>query len=563
MKTILCTNSKLNNEWIIEQPDYEYINSIVINFNLSYLAASFIANKKISYENIDQFINPSLKNSWLDPAFLPNIEKAYEQFSDAINKKQTIGILGDYDVDGIGSSAMLSIFLNEIGIKSIVWLPSRTDSYGPSEISLKFFQENPVDLLFILDCGTTSFDFVEKYKKPIIIIDHHIASSFVEVEALINPQIFQDINQEYKTLCTCGLLFLFLCFVIQKNHLNKNIINKIADLAALGTVCDVMPIGPCLQVNAQFNRALIKKGLQILERQEKYGLKALIQLSKIKLPFAASDIGFYLGPRLNSSARIKNAYIAFDILTTTQHEKAFELGLQLQTLNEERRTLQEIIFEQAIEEVMKQINSEEKIIIIANENWHAGIVGIVASMVEEKTGKPVIIGSVILNENNETIVKASARSRSINIGNLIIKAVLEKIIQKGGGHKNAGGLSATLEQFENFKQWSFNELSNHSFKNIIEINAICNLSQIQPDIMKIFPLSEKCIILTKNLKLKSLIKTEKYAKIICEQNSENFIFFLTNKKINLIEILEKNLHKFFDALIEIGDKGFNNIIDIN
>lgn len=555
---ILCEESALKNKWITKQRPYELIESIRNHFNLSYLTASILASRNIAFEEIENFLNPLIKNAWVDPTLLPNLTQALEKLQDTVKKKGSVGILGDYDVDGISSSVLWNDLLTHLGVTTHIWLPNRLAGYGPNDEALAFFLEKDVDTLILVDCGSSAHEFLEKYSqttnKKAIIIDHHTASQELPMHILINPHL-KHLNaieqEELRNLCATALSFLVAHQLLKKLQIEddtkQKLLNNMLDLVALASVCDVMELN-------KLNRALIAKGLKILEQQARPGIRALIQKSQIKFPLTTQDIGFYLGPRLNAAGRMKDAFIAFELLSTKDEPKCIELANMLEKLNAERKIIQEIAFAQACIEAQ---NCTEPILMLASTNWHAGIIGIIAAMLQEKFHKPTIIGA-IQGDN----IKASARSHAIHIGHLIQKAALQGVITSGGGHARAGGLTCTLEQWKSFKTWYPEHIEEHP-KEPITVDAIITLDQIEPDFHKLAPhgpKNEEAIIYTKEMRIKKIIKTDKYVRVTMEQNYKDYTFFIQNRNAELIDAICKahEERKMINMILKLG----NNIQDI-
>jgi single-stranded-DNA-specific exonuclease len=564
---IICDNSALSNCWKISQKPYDLIESIRSAHNLSYLCASTLAARNIELEAIENFLNPSLKKAWILPNQLPDMAKAIEKLKIAIKNKQTIGIIGDYDVDGICSSVLWKDLFDELNIKTFVWLPNRNDNYGPSQATLDFFTQNPVSLLLMVDCASNSHEFIQKAETKgfeMIIIDHHIASldETTKKHSVINPHR-NDINKleqgELLSLCAAAISFLTACELLKNLAIEEktaqNILKKLLDLVALATICDIMPM-------TQLNRALVSQGLKILEEQKRNGIKIMLQQSQIKFPLTSSDIGFYIGPRLNAAGRIKHSHLAFELLSTKSQDIAINLVNELENLNAQRKTIQEYAFQEACAKVEGKLD-EASIICLNDSSWSPGIIGIIAAMLQEKFAKPAIIGTIQGN-----VIKASARSKLINIGNLIQKAALENIIMAGGGHHFAGGLSCTIDQWPIFTQWIEEQTKTIKItQREIIIDTIIDLLQIEKDYKKISPhgpKNEEIIILTKNTYIEKIFETDKYIKIYILQNFKTHTFFLQNKHKELIEQIKSAYmqNKKLNILIKLSEKGYHNIIDL-
>lgn|GEM_PF-3233843 len=386
----ICEKSALGNVWIARKNPYELLETLRTNYGLSFLAANIAASREIPLDELTTFLNPSLKNAWIDPALLPDMQKAMEIMQKIVQNCGKIGILGDYDVDGISSCALLKETFDELGIETKIWLPKREDGYGPSAKALEFFRKNPVEVLILADCGSSAHEFASFYENPLIIIDHHSIDTMIDGKIVINPHR-PDVNPleqcEFQKLCATGLAFLFVHQLLEKLSIEiprrQKILTNSLDLVALATICDVMEI-------SKLNRALIKKGLNMVEKQERLGLRFLIQRCDLKLPLSASDIAFYVGPRLNAAGRIDDPLLAFDLLTTKDENTAATLAQKLEELNNARKNIQQ----EAYEEAANLADPEANIICIASLKWHAGIVGIIAAKIQEQFKKPAIIGAI-------------------------------------------------------------------------------------------------------------------------------------------------------------------------
>lgn len=596
----LCEQSALGNQWVTKEKSFELLESIRANYNLSYLSANVVANREIALDELPAFLNPSLKHAWINPAILPDMQPALELMQKIIEKNGVIGILGDYDVDGISASALLKEVFDGLKIKTHVWLPKREDGYGPSAKAFEFFQENPVNVLILVDCGSSAHDFARIYTKDMIIIDHHTMDEIVANKIVINPHR-KDVNPlqqcEFQKMCATSLAFLFAHQVFDRINLDlklrQEILTNLLDLVALATICDVMEIN-------NLNRAFIKKGIEVIEKQERVGLRFLIQRCELKFPLSGTDIAFYIGPRINAAGRIDDPMLAFNLLTTKNEQEALQYANKLEELNNSRKTIQQ----EAYEEAANLADPSANIICIASLKWHAGIVGIIAAKIQEQFKKPAIVGAIqqtllasfnqpeiskkpadnqqigLAFEETETsssfsiedfsngfIVKASARSQNAHIGHIIQKAVLEKIITSGGGHAAAGGLSATLQEWENFKHWVQDNVILNDEKQTIIVDAIIDLGQIDDDFKLFAPHgqgNQEITILTQNIKILKVAKYEKSTRISASHNYKTYTFFVQNHRASLIEALKRayESNSFCNIVFKLNSKGYHSIEDL-
>jgi single-stranded-DNA-specific exonuclease len=563
---IICEKSALGNVWYLRKASFEQIKDLQTTHNLSFLTSNILASRGLTKETTQQFLSPTATLNFADHnsdhVLWNNVNRACECIKNAIDKKEKIGVFGDYDVDGIASTAIWKLFFDKFNLNIEIWLPHREENYGPTEEALNFFAKKQIQCLIMLDCGSNSRElinaFVQRYNCKIIVIDHHMINNLNNADnkklILINPQLMPDTPQhcEYKNLCTGGLSFLLLQLLAKKFNINCNFA---LGLAALATVCDVMPM-------IGFNRYLTTAGLIEIETSPSLGLLSIIKKNNLKPPLTASNIAFTIGPCLNAAARMQKSSnnIAYEILITQDENRATALAEKLWLLNQERRALQEIAYKEAKE----RINFEDKIICIAGE-WPAGIVGIIAAMLEEIMKKPCIIGSI--QKKTDPYIKASARASNINIGLLIQSAVEEKVIESGGGHAAAGGLTAKTEQWENFRHWINEQAKDMQVQNKVVIDARCDLSNICKDYNKIGPYgpeNEEPIILVSNIFVQSMVEMERVIRITILHQLRTHTFFVMKKYAQLIDALQIAMIKKskIEIVIRLQDSGFHKIIDL-
>ena len=381
----------------------------------------------------------------------------------AINKKEKIGIFGDYDVDGATSTALLGKFFSELKIPYEIYIPDRKkEGYGPSIRSFEELIKNGVKIIFTVDCGTLSFEAINYAKEnniDVIVLDHHQSEvNLPRAFSVINPNRLDD-KSDLQYLCAAGVTFMFLVSLNRELRLNdwfnKNkiiepdLINYL-DLVSLGTVCDVVPL-------IGLNRAIVKQGLKILKYKKNLGLKTLLDICNIENNPSVYHLGFMIGPRINAGGRVGKCSHGADLLLDNDPKNAFKLASELDQYNKERQMLEKDLLQKILNETKDY--SKDPVLVLSGNNWHEGVIGIVAARLKDKFNKPVVIISI-----QQSIGKASARSIvGFDIGSVIIAATQEKILLKGGGHKMAGGFSIDKKKIGKFKDFIFKK-----FKNINE-----------------------------------------------------------------------------------------------
>ena len=441
--------------WILKKFDQEKIIYLKDNFSLDEITAKLLVLRNIKKEDINSFLNPSIKNFLPNPNTLLDMEKSSLRTLKAISNKEKIGVFGDYDVDGATSTALLGRYFDELKLNYEIYIPDRkTEGYGPSIKAFKQLIENNVKIIFTVDCGTLSFEAIDYAKKmniDVIVLDHHQSEiNLPNAYSVINPNRIDD-KSNLQYLCAAGVAFMFLVSINKHLRLNdwfnKNLIEEpnlinYLDLVSLGTVCDVVPL-------IGLNRAIVKQGLKILKAKKNLGLKTLLDICKIKVNPSIYHLGYILGPRINAGGRVGKCSHGANLLLNSDPKEVYRLATELNQYNNERKMLEKDLVEKIL--VKSQVNLKDPVLILEGKNWHEGIIGIVAARLKDKFNKPTIIISI-----NGNVGKASARSIiGFDIGSAIIAATQEKILLKGGGHKMAGGFSINISNIEKFKQFIF------------------------------------------------------------------------------------------------------------
>ena len=462
------STSVTGKNWILKKFDYNDVKKYTEEYSLNEIVAKLLAIRKKNIQNINFYINPTIKNLLPNPFKLKSMSAAIERTIQGINKNEIIGIFGDYDVDGATSSALLSIYFKSIKQKIHTYIPDRKkEGYGPSVESFKKLINLGVNIIFTVDCGTSSFEPIDIAKEnnvDVIVLDHHQTQIKIpNACAIVNPNRLDD-NSGLNYLCAAGVCFIFLVALnkklreidwFKKNGIEEPNILSFLDLVSLGTVCDVVPL-------VGLNRAFVKQGLKVLKRRSNLGLKTLYDMCKINSQPTTYDLGFVLGPRINAGGRVGKASHGLELLLCSDPQKAYKIASDLNVSNQERKSIEYILTEKVLKEVRKFHN--HPVLVLSGENWHEGVIGIVASRIKDKFNKPTFL--ISLNKNQG---KGSARSIfGFDVGTQIIKAVQLGIIQKGGGHKMAGGFSITKENIDSFRDQlikDYEKLKLNAFEN--------------------------------------------------------------------------------------------------
>ena len=441
--------------WISKEFNSEDIDFYKTNYFLDEVVAKLLSIRKIKKEEIKFFLDSSIKSILPNPYILKDMDRAIDRTVNAVINRDKIGIFGDYDVDGATSTAILGKYFELLNIPFEIYIPDRKkEGFGPNEKAFLEFINLGVKLIFTVDCGTLSFgpmDFAKKNKIDVIILDHHQSEiNLPAAHSIVNPNRFDD-RSELNYLCAAGVCFMFLVALNKKlrdqNWFTINLIKEpdlmnILDLVSLGTVCDVVPL-------IGINRAFVRQGLKILKKKNNLGLKTLIEVCNIEKTITAHELGYALGPRINAGGRVGMSTHGAELLLNQNPKDAFKLALDLNTFNEERKILETELLNKILNVNYK--NSTEPVVILYGENWHEGIIGIIASRVKEKFNKPTIIISV-----NGGIGKGSGRSiPGFDLGSAVIGAVQSGLLSKGGGHKMAAGFTINMDKINEFKDFVF------------------------------------------------------------------------------------------------------------
>ena len=353
--------SLLEKNWKIKDCDERESLMISQRHDLPPILGKLLTLRNIKDENVENFLNPNFFDNIPDPFDLKDMLRSIERTIIAISNKEKIGIIADYDVDGSTSAAILFNFLSSFNCEISLKIPHRIkEGYGPNIRIMDEFVEEKVDLIFILDCGTSSFGIVDNLNytdKDIIIIDHHISEfKLPKIFSIINPNRFDE-NNLMKDLAAVGVTFLFVLGLRKKmresdffHDKNKepNILSSL-DLVALGTVCDVVNLN-------QYNRNFVKKGLEIIKKRSHKGIASIIDKSQINHTLTSEDLGYVIGPQLNAASRIDDSSLPSKLLISNNLLEIESIANKLLLFNDKRKLIENNIFEKALEQANKQIS---------------------------------------------------------------------------------------------------------------------------------------------------------------------------------------------------------------
>ena len=430
-----------NTRWIYKENKKNYYTKKYSKDMLSILESRGITTE----ENIEKFINCNLSDL-RNPFLLKDMEKAVDFILEKREKKETIWIYGDYDVDGITSTSLLYLAFNEIGIKTEYYIPLRDEGYGLNKHAIKEIKDNGGNLIITVDCGISSLEevsYANELRMDMIITDHHeINNELPNAYCVINCKR-EDNLYDFKYLAGVGTAFMLALAIYRKLGIEDSVY-KYLDIAGIGTVADIVPL-------VEDNRIIVKRGLEQLKRTKWNGLKTLLR--KIfpdfrEREYDTYDVGFIIAPVFNAAGRLEDAKMGVELFTSEDNKICDELSYTLLEKNNERKNIQSDIYDIVVDEVEEKKLYEKNIIVVAHEKFHHGVIGIVASKIVDRYYKPTVIMEI---KKNEGIATASCRSIE---GFNIIEAInsMKELFLKYGGHAGAAGFSIPVENIEIFAE---------------------------------------------------------------------------------------------------------------
>ncbi|MFZ2005902.1 MAG: single-stranded-DNA-specific exonuclease RecJ [Stellaceae bacterium] len=423
--------------------------AIAAQLAVSDILARLLTQRGVRLEEAARFLAPRLRDQLPDPAHLKDMDRAVERLVRAICDGEKIVVYGDYDVDGATSAALLLRFFAAVGATGGLYVPDRMrEGYGPNAPALLKLKAEGAGLVVTVDCGTTAHDALEAAKiagLDLIVIDHHVAEPLLpSAVAVVNPNRLDEASA-HGHLAAVGVAFLLAVAANRalreagwyRTRPEPDLLQWL-DLVALGTVCDVVPL-------TGLNRALVAQGLKVAARGANPGMAALAAVAQTNGRAAAVDayqLGFVLGPRVNAGGRVGVADLGARLLSTDDPARAAEWAQHLDAYNKERREIEAQTLAAAIELVDRQNAESPVLVFAAAEGWHPGVIGIVASRLKERYGRPAIVIALA-----DGIGKGSGRSvPGLALGSAVIAARQAGLLINGGGHAMAAGFSVAADR---------------------------------------------------------------------------------------------------------------------
>ncbi len=550
---------------LTEHPSEPEIKALQNELSIDYSVAKLLVQRGIdSFEKARLFFRPTLEDLH-NPYLMKDMDKAIDRIEKAIQNSENILIYGDYDVDGTTAVSLVYSYLSSFYPNVATYIPDRYDEgYGISFKGIDYADDNGISLIIALDCGIKAHDKIEYSNSKnidFIIADHHLPDDKIpNAVAVLDPKR-NDCEYPYKELCGCGIGFKIIQALGEKRGQTIEELVPYLDLVATAIAADIVPI-------TGENRILAKFGLEVINSNPRNGIKALIQNLK-KEELSITDVVFIIAPRINAAGRIYHGNYAVKLLTEFDLAQAEEFAQNIEAFNSERKNLDTIITKEASLQIIETNQEKRFTTVVFNENWHKGVIGIVASRLIETYYKPTLV----FTESNEKMV-ASARSvKGFDIHEALEKCA--KFIEQFGGHKYAAGLTVAKEKFElfrnKFEEVVKNSITEESLSPEINIDSEINFSDINPKFIRILKQFEPCgpenmtpVFLSKNVVdtgyAKPIGKEGEHLKLFVKQNgSQPFdaVGFNLGKKLEIVQG-----HKPFDMVYSIDENHWNGNVSV-
>ncbi|MBU2937956.1 single-stranded-DNA-specific exonuclease RecJ [Lacinutrix sp. C3R15] len=466
--------------WTLKpKPDTHKLNALKKALQVNDVVATLLLQRGIeTYEEAKTFFRPSLSDLH-DPFLMQDMDKAVARIEKAFAQNENILVFGDYDVDGTSSVALMSQYLKTRTANVATYIPDRyEEGYGVSYKGIDFAEDNDFTLIIALDCGVKAIDKVAYAKEKgvdFIICDHHRpGENLPEAIAVLDPKR-EDCKYPYKELCGCGVGFKLIQALASKQNKTVEDLTEYLDLVATAIGADIVPI-------TGENRVLAYFGMQVINANPRPGIQAIINQVK-KTELTITDVVFTVAPRINAAGRMKHGNYAVTLLTEMDFSLAEKYAAEIEAFNSDRRETDKRITEEALQQIEERKEQEGFTTVVYQEDWHKGVIGIVASRLIETYYRPTLV----FTKSGDKLA-ASARSVSgFDVYNAL-EACAEHI-EQFGGHKYAAGLTLKEENYEAFKQAFEDAVSQTINKNLltpeIKIDQQIALHEVDAKLMRI------------------------------------------------------------------------------
>jgi len=421
--------SILQRQWQFFKTDDALTQEIAKEFSISRTVSQVLVNRGLkNKDEISDFLNPRL-STLKDPFEIPGMPAAVQRVIKAKDKREKVLVFGDYDVDGVTGTSIIVLALKKIGFDPLYYIPHRYDEgYGMNKKAVKSFKDKGVNLIITVDCGISNYKEIEAASAlgiEVIVTDHHnIPQVLPNAAAVVNPKLLPE-GHASRQLSGAGVAFKFVWALFRKaGFSDSETVKEFLDLAALGTVADVVPL-------TGENRTITVSGMKVLNEQKRVGVKHLVDSTGISGKLTTHSISFALAPRLNAPGRLHHAELSMKLLMEKDHQKAQDLAGQINRINAERRQIGTLIGDEVFSRMENA--DEKKLILLAGKNWHPGVIGIVASRISERFNRPTIL----ISEEGD-LCRGSVRSiEDFDVYKLLLSC--KDLFIDFGGHKDAAG----------------------------------------------------------------------------------------------------------------------------
>lgn len=494
------TKSLGGKSWRFFEADENEVTRIVQTKQLPEFVARLLCQRGISYDAIDEFFNPTLRDNFPDPYSMAGMEALAEDLSNRIIALESgsaeIGILADFDVDGATSAAILTRFLRHCGLNPPIYIPDRlNEGYGPSDKSFASLKEQGSVFVIIADCGITAHEPIAAGRSmglDIAVLDHHEPEDTLpEANHIVNPKRRDDASG-LDMLAACGVSFM-VCVALNRKLREKGFyktrdipeapMKSWMDLLGLGTVCDMVPL-------QGVNRLFVKAGFEQMAGHANEGIKALCAAGNVTKAPTPTDAGWTIGPRINAGSRVHRSDLGAKLLSTGDPEEAQSIAMALEECNEERKAIQSKMMKTASDKTEMTNLYMKPIIVVDDESFHPGLSGLVAGRLKERYGKPAICVTYAEMPDGSVEGRGSGRSvKGVSMAEMFIAARDEGLLVKGGGHAMAGGFTIEPDKLDAFREFLYSYIENLNQDNEIieeiEVDAFATVRGAKPDFVKL------------------------------------------------------------------------------
>lgn len=444
--------SAAGRRWYAREGDARAGLALAQRFGLPEIIGRVMAARGIGIDEAEVWLDPTLRDLLPDPSHLKDMDRAAARIADAIQAGEAIAIFGDYDVDGATSTSLLQLFFEAAGGRVMTYIPDRMkEGYGPNAPALLSLKQRGAALAITVDCGITAFEALEEAAEgglEMIVVDHHVAEPRLpRALAVVNPNRLDD-DSPHGQMAAVGVAFLLAVAV---NRVLREAgwygdrpapdLRQWLDIVALGTVCDVVPL-------TGVNRAFVAQGIKVMAQRGNPGIVALADVSRMNEAPEAWHAGFLLGPRVNAGGRVGEAGMGTALLTAPDYATALPLAQKLDDYNNTRKDIEAACLEQAIAQV-EEGAMHDGLVYAVSENWHPGVIGIVAGRLKERFNRPACVVAM-----EDGVGKGSGRSvTGIDLGTAVIAARQEGLLINGGGHAMAAGFTVAADRQDAFREF--------------------------------------------------------------------------------------------------------------